>query len=905
MTEHPGLRIGEDLAFPPDVVTETLLIIAKRGSGKTHCASVLVEEMVSAGLPVAVIDPIGVWWGLRSSADGQGPGLPVTILGGEHADLPLPPESGALVADLIVDERLPVVLDLSLLSKTQQRRFVTDFLERIYHRNRDPLHLVIDEADLYCMSADTEVLTPEGWARWDQIRVGKEVVAFDLDTGEYRNEPVQRLLLREHDGDMVRLKTKGIDQLVTPDHRVVLRRMQRAPGRYGKIYDWSFCSAAEVPTCVQVPLGGAPAGAGVDIDDQLLRILGWVITDGYNSAVPGRPPRYGIEQSYNTVKRGESIAAAMACVLDPIPGVVRWERPVRTSITMGRTITSGPSVGWRLGINLCAQIAKVLGDDMHRIPRRIMEEASPGQLRILMQALLEGDGSAPSGEWSHFYPGGNEGLADDFQELATRLGISSVKIWVPSVRQWHVTISERSHHHVRRPAREHYRGLVWDITVPSGAFVARRNGRVFVTGNCPMRGGTDTARLRGAYEDIVRRGRARGLGCTSITQRPAVLHTDIRSQAEVLIALRLIGTHDVAAIDEWVRLHATDEEAREVKASLPSLPVGTAWVWSPGWLELLAKVKIRQRLTFDSSATPKVGQRRVVPREFAPVNPADLERLAGRLRTVTPEPVPAKAGSDEVRRLAGEVAKLRGQLAEAQHREPERVEVPVLAPGDIAALEQAITGLRDVAGSLELALSRAARPVTPAPRPAASSPRPAASSPRPAERPRPAPESGSEPLALGKPHRAVLTVLVQFPEGRTKNQIATLSGYSVKSSTFSNTLSALRVAGLITRSTPIQATPEGCAALGDLAEPLPAGQALIDYWMGRLGKSERAVLQALLDAWPRPLDKDAISAATGYSVTSSTFSNALSRLRTLELISGYGEMRADETLAQQAASHAV
>ena len=562
MAEHAGLWIGEDLAFPPDVVTETLLIIAKRGSGKTHCASVLVEEMVSAGLPVIVIDPIGVWWGLRSSADGQGPGLPVTILGGEHADLPLPPEAGALVADLIVDERLPVVLDLSLMSKTQQRRFMTDFLERLYHRNRDPLHLVIDEADLYA----------------------------------------------------------------------------------------------------------------------------------------------------------------------------------------------------------------------------------------------------------------------------------------------------------------------------------------------PLRGAKESARLLGAYEDIVRRGRARGLGCTSITQRPAVLHTDIRSQAEVLIALRLIGTHDVAAIDEWVRLHATDEEARQVKASLPSLPVGTAWVWSPGWLELLAKVKIRQRLTFDSSATPKVGQQRVVPREFAPVNPADLERLAGRLRTVTPEPSPA--GSDGTKRLAAELAQLRAQLAEANRREPERVEVPVLAPGDIAALEQAITGLRDVAGSLELALSRAVRPAAVAPRPAAPPPHPAA-------RPRPAPESSSEPLALGKPHRAVLTVLVQFPEGRTKNQIATLSGYSVKSSTFSNTLSALRVAGLITRSTPIQATPEGCTALGDLAEPLPTGQALIDYWMGRLGKSERAVLQALLDAWPGALDKDAISATTGYSVTSSTFSNALSRLRTLGLISGYGEMRADETLAQQAAPHAV
>jgi hypothetical protein len=58
--------------------------------------------------------------GLRTSADGQGSGLPVTILGGAHADLPLPPDGGTTVADLVIDERMPLVLDLSQLSKTQQ-----------------------------------------------------------------------------------------------------------------------------------------------------------------------------------------------------------------------------------------------------------------------------------------------------------------------------------------------------------------------------------------------------------------------------------------------------------------------------------------------------------------------------------------------------------------------------------------------------------------------------------------------------------------------------------------------------------------------------------------------------------------------------------------------------------------
>ncbi len=80
---------------------------------------------MGAGLPVVIVDPVGVWWGLRSSADGTAEGLPVVIFGGDHADLPLAETAGELLADLVVDERVPAVLDLSTLSKSAGRRFMT------------------------------------------------------------------------------------------------------------------------------------------------------------------------------------------------------------------------------------------------------------------------------------------------------------------------------------------------------------------------------------------------------------------------------------------------------------------------------------------------------------------------------------------------------------------------------------------------------------------------------------------------------------------------------------------------------------------------------------------------------------------------------------------------------------
>lgn len=48
---------------------------------------------------MTVLDPIGVWWGLRSAADGS-EGLPLVIFGGDHADLPLTEPTGARLADV-------------------------------------------------------------------------------------------------------------------------------------------------------------------------------------------------------------------------------------------------------------------------------------------------------------------------------------------------------------------------------------------------------------------------------------------------------------------------------------------------------------------------------------------------------------------------------------------------------------------------------------------------------------------------------------------------------------------------------------------------------------------------------------------------------------------------------------
>jgi hypothetical protein len=125
----------------------TTAIVGRTGSGKTFAAKGMVEGFLAAGERVCIVDPTGAWWGLR--ARGAGPALEVIIIGGEHADVPLLADGGERLADLVASGAVPqAVIDISEMTGGEQTRLLTAFFEQLYARNRGPLHLVLDEADV-------------------------------------------------------------------------------------------------------------------------------------------------------------------------------------------------------------------------------------------------------------------------------------------------------------------------------------------------------------------------------------------------------------------------------------------------------------------------------------------------------------------------------------------------------------------------------------------------------------------------------------------------------------------------------------------------------------------------------------------------------------------------------------
>jgi hypothetical protein len=135
--------------IPDEALDSDIAVLGRKGGGKTFTAKGIVERLLDMGRRVLILDPLGVWAGLRTAADGEHAGYPVAIFGGLHADLPLDPAAAEPLAGIIARENLPAVIDLSELSKGAQQAFLLKFLHELRRANHEALTIVLEEADVF------------------------------------------------------------------------------------------------------------------------------------------------------------------------------------------------------------------------------------------------------------------------------------------------------------------------------------------------------------------------------------------------------------------------------------------------------------------------------------------------------------------------------------------------------------------------------------------------------------------------------------------------------------------------------------------------------------------------------------------------------------------------------------
>lgn len=141
MTRHP---------IPEDALAAHLAILGKTGAGKSYAARSTVERLLAAGGRACIVDPTGVWWGLRLRHDGEKRSrFQAVIAGGRHGDVTLAEGDGPALARIIGTSSTPMILDVSAMTVSARTRFFTAFAETLLIENTGPLHLVLDEAHLF------------------------------------------------------------------------------------------------------------------------------------------------------------------------------------------------------------------------------------------------------------------------------------------------------------------------------------------------------------------------------------------------------------------------------------------------------------------------------------------------------------------------------------------------------------------------------------------------------------------------------------------------------------------------------------------------------------------------------------------------------------------------------------
>lgn len=368
---------------------------------------------------------------------------------------------------------------------------------------------------LFCLDAETEILTSHGWKCMGEISEG-DCVAARTDDGKGCWSRVVATIERDMRPDeaWVEYDAPRANFRVTGNHRMIFRGDRDADYRIADAIDM-----LDVKGSVYMPTAVSIAQPGVPLTDEEIYFIGMMMTDGTWGRVAGsisqseRHP--GIVQSIERCLRKCGIAYAKRKVPSPVSlgaGAVAERHPRwQFSISIGmpkRNLKSGPIASkwiWDRfdGERGFSHLLPFLSKDLSPA----LMAMSKSQFLKLVLAMHDGDGSKKLGvdytprSWEIY--SSRKVVVDRLQALSAIHGMTANvrreaagrknPIWVITItpKDWrsvggYSSASRRSRPQiVRLPATQE---RVWCVQSEAGTIVTRRRGKVTVMGNCQIIG---------------------------------------------------------------------------------------------------------------------------------------------------------------------------------------------------------------------------------------------------------------------------------------------------------------------------------------------------------------------------------------------------------------------------------
>jgi len=368
-----------------------------------------------------------------------------------------------------------------------------------------------------CYDEKTEVLTAEGWKRFKHTTLQDLFCTLNPATHEIEYQTATDYFAGAYEGKMYSLRSTKVNLLVTPNHRMyiypydtqvakkarkqgkdnpALWRIRHAEDLFGKRVAYKKTgrwSASGLKVMLvpgdEIPYwGGMRKVRSLALDANLfVEFLGYYLSEGHLQHAKGT--------GYNIIITNFNISL-LAKIYESIKGMGFNPRYNYVEGRRCRVVFSS---------YLLYQYLKKLGHAKDKyLPRDLILTLSQAQCRILLDALIAGDGSKyfENGPWRYYTS--SKHLADDVQELALKAGYAA-NINVDDRRgQQHpgprnlitftlvsygVTILTRqnvpliNHGGKRHDKWIGYKGKIYCVGVPNGLLYIRRMGKAVWCGN--------------------------------------------------------------------------------------------------------------------------------------------------------------------------------------------------------------------------------------------------------------------------------------------------------------------------------------------------------------------------------------------------------------------------------------
>ena len=398
---------------------------------------------------------------------------------------------------------------LDKVKKIEMHNPDTDYLERDLREEAiKRLALSLDmppeillgmaDANHWCTTPDTEIMTLDGWRAYDRIGPGTVALTLNHETGLSEWQPVQEVATFDVTNlEMMKLEGSRHSSITTLNHRwpVVLNDGTRR---------WTVSEALNTNNRLVAAAPSADLPIKPVHSDSFVELVSWLWTDGQCRYREGRlSPQVFIHQSHTAhPERVERIRSRIKTWLGPASGTLgsggrgtalitetRWREHQREN---GMTVFSFNAAAG----NKLAAVAphRIVGKDFIR-------QLTHQQLELFLEASMLGDGDLRLGVIRASSPEMLEAaeLAAILLGKSTNI-TSSVHEGFETHTMWRLSVSDRAvvGPRGRRESRVQYSGVIWCPVTANTTWLARRKGKAFFTGNTAWQISDEVWRWHGA-----------------------------------------------------------------------------------------------------------------------------------------------------------------------------------------------------------------------------------------------------------------------------------------------------------------------------------------------------------------------------------------------------------------------